>query len=39
LICSDGLMCPCKWLVGHFPVLSDFVTLSMTATRSNAPER
>ena len=39
LICSDGLMYPCKWLIGHFPVLCDFVTLSMTATRSNAPER
>ncbi len=29
----------CLWFVGHFPVLCDFVTLSMTATRSNAPER
>ncbi len=30
---------PLQWFVGHFPVLCDFVTLSMTATRSNAPER
>jgi len=30
---------PLQWFVGHFPVLGDFVTLSMTATRSNAPER
>jgi hypothetical protein len=30
---------PLQWFVGHFPVLCDFVTLSMAATRSNAPER
>src|SRR6516164_2501870 len=37
---------PLQWFVGHFPVLwisfpvlCDFVTLSMTATRSNASER
>src|SRR6516162_189125 len=30
---------PLQWFVGHFPVLCDFVTLSMTATRSNAAER
>ena len=26
----DGLMCPLQWFVGHFSVLCDFVTLSMT---------
>ena len=30
---------PLQWFVGRFSVLCDFITLSMTATRSNAPER